>query len=209
MSRSGPGRTFSTGLSFLDRRLDGGIPVGGLLAITAPPASQSELLLRKLAAQRETRYVSTTCPNEDELRERFDHAGEVSVAHETPADVLDSPESLADRIPSESFFVLDGVTGLETADRDRYLAVLNAVKARLREQESAAVLHCPRAERDLPQRWLTLERCDHIWRLEVKTGPQDITYRLLLTKARGQQVIETPLPLELGETVDIDTSRSI
>ena len=43
----------------LDRELEGGLPGGSLVAYTAPPASQSELLLQELTAARDTLYMTT------------------------------------------------------------------------------------------------------------------------------------------------------
>ncbi len=48
-----------TGIDVLDRKLDGGLPPGCIVAYTADPASQSELLLYELTAARGTLYLST------------------------------------------------------------------------------------------------------------------------------------------------------
>lgn len=210
MSDTSLSRKYSTGLPFLDRRLDGGLPAGDILTIAAPPASQAQLLLRQLAVHHRTQYVSTTCPDESELRERLSRAAPgLSVTYAHPDDVLDDPEALADLVAPESFLVLDGIADLETADRDRYLAVLNALKSRLREADSVGVLRCPVTDQEPPQRRLTFERTDHIWRLEVRTESHDIRYRLLVVKARGSRALDSSLPLVITDSVRIDTSRNI
>lgn len=49
----------ATGIDVLDRKLAGGLPPGTIVAYTARPASQSELLLYQLTAARRTLYLST------------------------------------------------------------------------------------------------------------------------------------------------------
>ena len=48
-----------TGIDVLDRKLNGGLPPGSIVAFTASPASQSELLLYELTAARGTLYLTT------------------------------------------------------------------------------------------------------------------------------------------------------
>jgi KaiC/GvpD/RAD55 family RecA-like ATPase len=47
------------GIDVLDRKLDGGVPPGSIVAYVADPASQSELLLYELTAARRTLYLTT------------------------------------------------------------------------------------------------------------------------------------------------------
>lgn len=49
----------ATGIDVLDRKLDGGLPPGTIVAYTVRPASQSELLFYELTAARRTLYLST------------------------------------------------------------------------------------------------------------------------------------------------------
>ena len=51
----------STGIEVLDRKLGGGVPKGTIIALSALPASQSELFLYEMAAVRETVYLTTAC----------------------------------------------------------------------------------------------------------------------------------------------------
>jgi len=48
-----------TGITVLDRQLDGGIPAGSIVLLEAKPASQSELFLYELTATRGTLYLTS------------------------------------------------------------------------------------------------------------------------------------------------------
>lgn len=203
---------FSTGVRFVDKRLGGGIPAGGLLALVAPAGSQSELLFEALASAEPVWYLSTICSDEDELREIVDPTGDrardLTVEYVPPRTLIDDPASFVEEIRPESCVVFDTANGLEAAPDEAYLAFLNTLKARLRATGSIAILHCL-ADEPIPDgRPLTLKRSDHIWRLELAVGDELIT-RLIIPKSRGYQVLTEPLQLELVDEVNVDTSRNI
>lgn len=207
----GTTRRFSTGLTFLDRRIDGGLIPGCLLALTAPPGSQSELLIAELIRARPTTVVSTTRP-EAEVQEwaktRADTA-DLSVITLDPESVLAQPERITEDLSPESFVVVDSVNGLETAPREQYMGFLNHLKERLRETDSVGILHCIDQVDNPAQRGLTLHRADYVWQLEVLTLSREIKTRLLITKARHGRALTEPVPLRLTDRVQVDTSRRI
>lgn len=204
-------RRFTTGLTFLDRMIGGGLPAGGLLSLTAPPTSQSELLLAELMRVRQTVVVSTTRP-EEEIRDWADaNAGseESTIVSTDPESLLEDPERATTPLSPESFLIVDSVNSLEMASRDRYLAFLNHLKERLRETDSVGILHCIDETDTPPQRSLTLHRSDFVWQLEVLVLSREIKTRLLVTKARQGRALTEPVPLRLTDRVQIDTSRRI
>lgn len=205
-------RRFSTGLPFLDRRLDGGLTVGSLLALTAPPHSQSELLLRQLLLDRRTLYVSLTRPApEVETWATTDSilAPELTVITPDPQALLDSLAVIEDDLIPECFVIIDRVNELEMADRDEYLSFLNQLNAVLRESESVGVLHCSQRIPDPPQRGLTLDRVDQVWQLELLPLSREIKNRLLVTKSRTGRALQEPIDILLTDRVQVDTSRRI
>lgn len=209
-----PNRRYSTGLRFLDSRLDGGISIGKLLTLTAPAGSQSELLLYHLATSKPMLYVSTTNPAEAELRTAMDATTvpaplDLEFVHVTPQELLADPDHHFARIRPESFVVIDPVDALERAAYDRYLAFVNALKHRLRETESVGIFHALDTEPMPESRRLTLKRTDYVWRLEQIVLSREITTRLLVTKARGGRALSEPIPLSMSDHVRVDTSRRI
>lgn len=205
-------RQYSTGLPFFDRKLDGGVYAGTLLALTAPANSQSELLLRELLTTRPTLYVSTHRPVAEV--ETWANAGaatppELSVTRDEPGTLLGDPGALASRVPPESFVVVDRTNALESASRGEYLAVLDELKAALVEQDSVGVVHCPEHAQSPPLRDLTLSRVDQVWQLEQLALSRDIKTRLLVMKARYGRAVDEPIDILLTDRVAIDTSQNI
>lgn len=204
-------RRYSTGLRFLDRAIDGGIPAGDLLAITAPPSTQSELFLKHFAANRRTHYVSLL-RSEDEIRTWLSgdgHTEPVTVTTGRPDEFIESPESLTEDLEPESFLVVDTVNGLEDAPRDAYLDFLDHLKARVSETDSVCVLHAVSQESRSPRRTLTLSRADFVWQLQVLTLSRQIKTQLLVTKSRHSRALTEPVDLVMTDRVRIDTSRRI
>lgn len=204
-------RRFSTGLPFLDRKIGGGLVPGRILAMTAPPTSQGELLLAELLTARRALLVSTT-RTEAELDVWLDAhkaADDVRTLSSSPETLLETPSRVTDALSPESFLVLDPADDLEAADRDRYLQFLDHIKTTLRETDSIGILHCIDQERPPEQRSLTLHRADYVWQIETLVLSREIKTRLLVTKARRGRALTEPIPLQLTDQVRIDTSRRI
>lgn len=205
-------RRFSTGLRFLDQRIGGGLAAGSLLALAAPPFSQSELLLAQLLRVHPTVYVTTTRP-EAEVRDwaaaTVESVEDLTVLKAGPEELVGSPGALAEVVGDESVVIVDTVNGLERASRSEYLAVLNRLRGRLAGTDSVGVLHAVGEQSPPRQRSLTLKRADTVWQLEVQAMSRDLKTRLLIPKARFGHPPNVPIPLVLSDRVRIDTSRSI
>ena len=206
-----PARRFSTGNVFLDRRIDGGIPIRDILVLVAPPTSQSEVMFREMVGTRDSLVLSTSGADEAELAERYASVpGTVRVQPVTTETLLASPREVASLIEPETYVVFDAVNAVErAASREQYLGLLSALKKQLRETDSVAVFHALAEESEPPGRMETLQRGDHVWRLEQRVDNRSISYRLLVTKSRGYRALDEPIPLLLTDRVQIDTSFSI
>ncbi|QLG29851.1 transcriptional regulator (plasmid) [Halorarum halophilum] len=207
-------RRYSTGLTFLNSRLDGGIPSGKLLTLTAPAGSQSELLLYHLATSQPMLYISTTNPAEAELRAAIEGTAiqspfDLDFMHATPRELLENSDQYLERIRPESFVVIDSVDGLERTGYDQFLSFVNGLKNHLRETDSVGVFHALDTEPMPESRRLTLKRTDYVWRLEQLVNSREINNRLLVTKARGGRALTEPIPLVISDHVRVDTSRRI
>lgn len=203
-------KRLSTGLPLLDRRLGGGFPGGSLVSLTAPPDSQSELLLYEAAAANDCRYLSTLRPA-DEVRDALSRTvGEAGLdIRQVDADALRStPGGALDELDG-SLVVVDPATELEQGDREAYRAFLDELKSRLSATDSVALLHCHRTTPRTLRRDLTLARADVTLELRVNVFPLGIENLLVVGKFRGGAAPLEPLKLRLSDRAQLDTSRDI
>ncbi|MFB6303087.1 MAG: RAD55 family ATPase [Haloferacaceae archaeon] len=189
-------RKFSTGLPPLNRKLDGGIPHGTLVAFTAPTRTQSELFLHQLATNQSVHSVSTTCPEESEFYDRlpdWTSADDVSFQYVEPTEFHDTPESVLDGVDPETYVVVDNADPFERIERrQEYLTWLDALAAWMRANESVAVLHCTTNLADgATPRWrrLTEKRADFILEMKRITTSREIQTQLVVAKARGERAL--------------------
>lgn len=201
------GSRLSTGISVLDKRLDGGLPVGSLVALTTPADAQSQLLVQALARERETLYLTTVRP-EEEIRAEFGDERTLMPVYARPDALLGQPETYLDRVAPGTNVVVDTADELERGDRDRYLSLLNGLKGRLQAAEGVGVLRCL-AGTDTDHRQLTLDRADLVWRLELDVTEDAIETRLVVSKFREGRALQEPIKLNLTDEVSVDTSRDI
>lgn len=202
-------KRLSTGSEVLDRQLEGGIPPGTLVALTAPPDTQSELFLQALAGERQTIYLSPVRPA-DEVTETLDlpHS-KLSVLQKEPETILTEPEESFKETDAHSNIIIDPMNGFETGQRRRYIDFLNTLKEHLRTTESVALLHCIDAESNPSLRSLTLNRADLVWRLQLTVTTLTVDTRLIISKFRDGKALRKPIKLRLTDSVQIDTSRDI
>lgn len=194
----------STGLPALDGRLDGGLPAGSLVALTAPPDSQSERVLYACAGASPARYCSTFRPA-DEIRAVVgESAGDVPVERVRDDELLDDPGGTVEEVPEGGVLVLDTATELERAGRDRYRRALDVLKRRCRAADAVALLHCLDVEPAPMRRGLTLGRADVVVRLRHVGYPARADTRLFVTKNRRGPVIGEGLRLSFDGGVSVE-----
>lgn len=201
-----------TGIDVLDRKLNGGLPAGCIVALTASPASQSELLLYELTAARGTLYL-TTQRSDQAVRDAID-ATNTEVGSPTVRDVggsepLDEANRLIRALPEGANLIIDPVDTLERREPSRYRNFLNEVQTHMVNTGSIAFLHCLDGH-DPPQNRDTTEHmADVVFDLETRVEGTDMVNRLAVPKFRGGRALTETVKLELADEVAIDTSRDI
>jgi KaiC/GvpD/RAD55 family RecA-like ATPase len=198
-----------TGIDELDRKLGGGVPPGGIVALTAPPVSQSELFLYEVATAGSTVYL-TTERSVATVRTVLDEAAADGIDADVTGvdDVADAAEAVAD-LPSASTVIVDPVAPLERGDGDDYLQFLNRLKARLRETDSTALLHCLDRRTVPPTRDTTEYVADIVFELTTEVHGDALENYLTVPKFRGGSALEERIKLHLATDVTIDITRTI
>ncbi|PSP88093.1 transcriptional regulator [Halobacteriales archaeon QS_4_69_34] len=201
-----------TGIGVLDQRLGGGIPAGSVLALTASPDSQAELILYELTAARETLYLTLDRSEfalADDLRRTAVETGDPQVQYVGGDDPIEHTTELVETLPEASNLVIDPHSILERVERSRYLEFVAQLQAQVITTDSLAVLHCLEGH-DVPAlRDLTEHVADVVFRLETSVEGARVENRLAVPKFRGGRALTDTIKLELLDRVEIDTSRDI
>jgi len=205
-------RRLSTGIEVLDRELDGGLPKGSIVSLSAPPASQAELLLYEFTSARRTLYLST---DRDEaavttaLERAPGDTGSPDVRR-VPSDApLDHSQRLFRRLPEDSNLIIDPIDLLEKQDEGRYRNFLNDLQNHLHNTEGVAFLHGLNGRAVPDSRDITEHVADVVFQLHTEYSGDTVETRLAVPKFRGGRALRETIKLELAESVRIDTSRDI
>lgn len=211
-AESGRAETLSTGMEVLDRKFGGGVPAGRVIALSAVPASQSELFLYEMAAVRETVYLTTerTAADVEETLERTGLSPDDIEIHQlAAADPLDDAWPVIDEVADESTLIVDPIGPLEATPESEYRAFMNDLKNRTAETGSLTLLHCLDG-RDVPsQRDRTEYLADIIFDLTTERRGGSIENSLSIPKFRGGRSLTETIALDLTSDVTIDVSRKI
>jgi len=200
------------GIDVLDRKLEGGLPPGCIVAYSASPGSQSELLLYELTAARGTLYLSTE-RDDDLVRHAIESSrsrvGSPTVRHVNEDDPIAEANRLISALPDGANLIIDTMNVLERADTDTYLEFLNDLKAQMLETGSIAVLHCLKGQHVPPNRSTTEHVADAVFDLRTDLSGMEIENHLAIPKFRGGGAPNEIIKLQLSDRVEIDTSRDI
>ena len=202
-----------TGIDVLDRKLEGGIPAGSIIALTAEPASQSELLLYELTATRGTLYLSTGRSDQaiqDGLERSPAQTGNPTIRHVgTDGEPLDQAQQLIRALPESANLIIDPADILERRDEERYQNFLIELQTQMVNTGGLAFLHCLDGQNPPHNRDMSEYMADVVFDLQTKLNGEEIENRLLVPKFRGGGALTEAIKLELTEAVTIDTSRDI
>ncbi|SNZ05184.1 RecA-superfamily ATPase, KaiC/GvpD/RAD55 family [Natronoarchaeum philippinense] len=211
-------RQFRTGIDLLDRHLGGGIPAGSVVALTAPPASQSELLLYELVGRRRTLYLSAE-RTADDVRSVLDEqtsdaAGRASDAEwhvrETRGDdQIDRATRLLRSLADDALVIVDPVDALERSDRRRYRRFLAELRDEMEASGGVAVLHCLDGRDAPPLRDVTEYMADVVFDLSTEVQQETVRTRLRVPKFRNGAAPTDVIRLQLTDEVAVDHSREI
>lgn len=202
-----------TGIDVLDRKLDGGIPAGSIVVLSAEPASQAELFLYELTATRGTLWLSLNRTAEavkDSIATTPTETGDPTVRHISGEAPLDNAGKLVSALPETSNLIVDPVDVLESQEPpSRFRSFMNDLQNHIFNTNSLAVMHCLNGRSVPPLRDTTEHFADVIFSLETYLGGDEVENKLAIPKFRGGKAPSDTIKLNLVEEVSIDTSRDI
>jgi KaiC/GvpD/RAD55 family RecA-like ATPase len=202
-----------TGIDVLDRKIEGGIPAGSIVVLSASPASQAELFLYELTATRGTLWMSLNRSSEavsDSIANTPVETGDPTVRHITGEAPLDNAGKLVSALPETSNLIIDPVDVLEAQEpRSRFRSFLNDLQNHIFNTGSLAIMHCLDGQSVPPLRDTTEHFADVIFHLETDIAGDEVENRLAIPKFRGGRAPTDTIKLELADEVSIDTTRDI
>jgi KaiC/GvpD/RAD55 family RecA-like ATPase len=202
----------STGIDVLDRRLGGGLPAGSIVAYTAPPASQAELLLYEITRARPSLYLTTERTQqavEDAFERTSAPTGDPRISYIEGDAPLDNTQRLFRNINGEANLIIDPVDPLERTERNRYVNFLNQLQNHMQNIGGVTFLHALDGASVPDLRDTTEHMADVVFELDTRREGDEIVTRLAIPKLRGGEAPSDTIKLELAERVRIDTSRDI
>jgi hypothetical protein len=202
-----------TGIDVLDRKLDGGLPAGSMVALTAAPASQAELLLYELTATRGTLWLSLDRTAEavsDSIENTPAETGDPTVRHISGEAPLDNAGKLVSALPETSNLIVDPLDVLESQEPpSRFRSFMNDLQNHIFNTNSLAIMHCLNGRSVPPLRDTTEHFADVVFELDTMVSGDQVENRLAIPKFRGGRAPTDVIKLDLVEEVSIDTSRDI
>lgn len=203
----------ATGIEALDRKLDGGVPAGSLVAVYAPPISQSELILQCIVEERNTLYITLERQKAD-VQKPFDdetlESNQLVVRQPGLGSPLDNTRDALRQVTNQANIIVDSIKMLELADdQARYINFLNELTTQLKNTESVAFLHCVKGKTEPDLRDTTLQMTDIVLDLDVDVEGDRVQNKLSVAKFRGGRALKDNIKLELRDEVRVDTSRDI
>jgi KaiC/GvpD/RAD55 family RecA-like ATPase len=201
-----------TGIEVLDRKLNGGLPPGTIVALAAEPASQSELILYELTAARGSLYLTTERSDQavrDAIEKTNAPVGSPTVRDISGSEPLDQANRLIRALPEGANLIIDTANVLERGDRNRFRNFMTELQTHMVNTGSIAFMHCLKEQTPPRNRSSTKHMADVVFDLETTVRGSELENRLTVPKFRGGTALVESIKLELSDEVAIDTSRDI
>jgi KaiC/GvpD/RAD55 family RecA-like ATPase len=202
-----------TGIEVLDRKLEGGIPAGSIVVLSAQPASQAELFLYELTATRGTLWLSlnrTAGAVTESITNTPTETGDPTVRHISGEAPLDNAGKLVSALPETSNLIIDPVDVLESQEPpSRFRSFMNDLQNHIFNTNSVAILHSLDSRNVPPLRDTTEHFADVVFHLDTDLSSDEVENRLSVPKFRGGRAPVETIKLDLVSEVEVDTTRDI
>jgi KaiC/GvpD/RAD55 family RecA-like ATPase len=230
-----PPNRLSTGLSILDRTLNGGIPKGSLVYFSAEPITQPEIFLFEFTIPRKTFYFTTDRSEENlkrhmsELNFSYDQIEFIDIRQEyydniylTSTEPGEGERRLYELIDSRLDYIYSTGESNYTIIFDHFSLLIDmnidvhALKNLLHKiyemnkaRESTCILFMLKGVHDRRTEIIFQNVCDVIFDVDLERKGDKMSSKLSIPKIRGIPPVIDYIRFKVSDRVYIDTSRDI
>ena len=224
-----------TGLSMLDRTLNGGIPKGSMVYFTAEPITQPEVFLFEFTTPRKTFYFTTdrSAPNVErhmsELNFGYDQVEFFDIRDEFYGNILNTSTEFGEVNDRLIEFIDSKVDYIYTTGEQNYTIIfdnfsflidlgidIHTLKSLLhkiyeynKERESTCILFVLKGVHERRVETIFENVCDVIFDVDVEKKGDKISSKLSIPKIRGIPPVLEYIRFKVSDRINIDTSRDI
>ncbi len=211
------GKRLGTGISDLDKRLNGGLPPGSIITCTVDSRLQSELFLHRLIAEHDSAYISTI-GNEESIKSEFSKSdieidiSDVAIGYASPDATLQNVKSNMEQMNQKELIVVNSVNDLEDIDpsnRGSYQDLLNWMQNLNRWTNCVVLFNRYDTDGSGEFEYVTNSISDMLIEIEEHLDGDKIVNYMHIPKHRGGRTLNERLKVNLRGKVSIDTSRDI
>ncbi len=208
-------KRLKTGISSLDKQLNGGIPPGAIVTCTSDSRTQGELFLHRIISNHDAVYVSTI-GNEETVEAEFAKSpvevGEVSISYASPDATLQNTKTYIEKMNSQPLIVINSINDMERGEefnRGAYQEFLNWIQNLQRRTGGVVLLHRYALDDRGEYEYITNAMSDIILEFEEQIDGENIVNYLHMPKCRGGVALDERMKVRLQDGISIDTSRDI
>jgi KaiC/GvpD/RAD55 family RecA-like ATPase len=217
--------TLSTGIDLLDKNLDGGLPAGSFVCLYGDPASTPEAFLYQFSTERETYYVNTTrSPDsirkdikdlhlEDDFITFIDvYSLNHSIQNGEDERIMNFVFEKLDEISNERInVIIDNLTFFMdlNVDERMKLSLLDALYRLSKKTDGLVIVYIIKDSIDEKTLKKVYDISDVIIEVMIEISGSRYVKKFGIPKIRGRTPLSDLFKFEVGEGVQLDTSRDI
>lgn len=226
--------TKPTGIHLLDKRLDGGLPENSLVCVYASPISMPEAFLYQFTSKRHTYYFNTSRPiqyiqqNITNMGFSVDNVDFVDVFSQyylneygqfvledkyRDKEIFDFIDHQLDelQVPGDFNVVFDSISFFMKLDVSSGLKewLMNKLYILSKESNNLFYVYLMKDVHPIDVVNMVMDICDVIFDINSDRVGDHITSRLSIPKIRNKPPVKETFKFNIGEGIQIDTSRDI
>jgi len=208
---------FSFNIDEIDRHLEWGIPLPCIVTLSHEPLIPYEVILEQFISNNNPVVYFTTQKDKQTIRKMFEQSPQlntsintrlVKLPLESPIDQLE--KALEKMSVDNILIIIDSVDILESQSPSKYQRTLHELHQFANENNSCVLLIGSTNGNITKNRQITISQSDTFFYVyEEISGGSDVETFLLVKKNRYAKPFPIPFKIELTETLEIDTSRTI